>query len=144
MHKIILFIFLLSTNIAFSQIEISWEDLEDVEFTDVFEDEIEEFVSHPHFGPSVMALSGVEVSLSGYILALQPEEGYYILSKGPLSSCFFCGVGGPETVVELRLDSDNQYFMMDEVVTIKGVLKLNADDIYHCVYILDYAEVDRK
>lgn len=144
MPKFLLLAFLFTANLAFAQTEISWEDLEDVEFTDVFEDEIEEFVSYPHFGSSVMAMSGIEVSLRGYILALKPEEGYYILSKGPLSSCFFCGVGGPETVVELKLKSDNQYFMMDEVVTIKGTLKLNADDIYQCIYILDYAEVYRK
>lgn len=144
MPKFLLLTLLLLANVAFAQTEITWEDLEDVEFTDVFEDEIEEFVSHPHFGPSVMAMSGTEVSLRGYILALKPEEGYYILSKGPLSSCFFCGVGGPETVVELKLNNDKQYFMMDEVVTIKGTLKLNADDIYQCIYILDYAEVYRK
>lgn len=144
MHRLLLISFLLIANMAFAQTEITWEDLEDVEFTDLFDDEIEEFVSHPHFGPSVMAMSGMEVSLRGYILALKPEEGYYILSKGPLSSCFFCGVGGPETVVELKLNNDKQYFMMDEVVTIKGTLKLNADDIYQCIYILDYAEVYRK
>lgn len=144
MHRLLLISFLLTANMAFAQTEITWEDLEDVEFTDLFDDEIEEFVSHPHFGPSVMAMSGMEVSLRGYILALKPEEGYYILSKGPLSSCFFCGVGGPETVVELKLNNDKQYFMMDEVVTIKGTLKLNADDIYQCIYILDYAEVYRK
>ena len=144
MHRLLLITFLLTAKMAFAQTEITWEDLEDVEFTDLFDDEIEEFVSHPHFGPNIIAISGMEVSLRGYILALKPEEGYYILSKGPLSSCFFCGVGGPETVVELKLNNDKQYFMMDEVVTIKGTLKLNTDDIYQCIYILDYAEVYRK
>ena len=71
------------------------------------------------------------------------DEGYYILSKGPFASCFFCGDGGPETIVELELKNKNQYFMMDEIATIKGVLKLNADDIYQCVYILQNAEVSR-
>lgn len=144
MRNFFLFAFLLTANLAFSQTEISWEHLEDVEFTDLFVDEIEEFVAYPHFGPTVLALSGVEVTLRGYILALEPQAGRYILSKGPLSSCFFCGVGGPETVVQLNLKSDEQHFMMDEVVTIKGTLKLNTDDVYQCVYILDYAEVYRK
>ena len=33
---------------------------------------------------------------------------------------------------------------MDELVTIKGTLRLNSDDIYKCNYILDYAEVSSR
>lgn len=57
---------------------------------------------------------------------------------------FFCGGAGPETIVELELKSDKDYFLMDEVVTMKGILKLNADDIYKCNYILEKAEVFRR
>ncbi len=144
MRKFLVYIFLFHVNFSFAQIEITWEDLEDVEFTDVYYDEVDEFIAFPYFGKSVMDLSGVEVSLTGYILALDPDKGYYILSKGPFASCFFCGGGGPETIVELELKNNKQYFMMDEVATIKGILKLNADDIYQCVYILQNAEVYRK
>ena len=143
MHKCLFLIPLFSVHFSFAQTEITWNDLEDVEFEDVYYDEVDEFIAYPHFGQSVTNLSGVEVSLTGYILALDPDEGYYILSKGPFASCFFCGGGGPETIVELELKNKNQYFMMDEVATIKGVLKLNADDIYQCVYILQNAEVSR-
>ncbi len=143
MHKCLFLSFLFSVHFSFAQTEITWNDLEDVEFEDVYYDEVDEFIAYPHFGQSVTNLSGVEVSLTGYILALDPDEGYYILSKGPFASCFFCGGGGPETIVELELKNKNQYFMMDEVATIKGVLKLNADDIYQCVYILQNAEVSR-
>lgn len=135
---------LLFSNFAFSQTEISWKHLEDVEFSDVYIDEVEEFVLFPYFGPSVRELEGEEIILSGYILALNPDEGYYILSKGPFASCFFCGGGGPESVVELNLKSDKDYFVMDEFVTMKGVLKLNDDDIYHCNYILQNAELSRR
>ena len=143
MHKYLFLGILFSVHFSFAQTEITWNDLEDVEFEDVYYDEVDEFIAYPHFGQSVLNLSGVEVSLTGYILALDPDEGYYILSKGPFASCFFCGGGGPETIVELELKNKNQYFMMDEVATIKGVLKLNADDIYQCVYILQNAEVSR-
>ena len=143
MHKCFFLSLLFSVHFSFAQTEITWNDLEDVEFEDIFYDEVDEFIAYPHFGQSVMNLSGVEVSLTGYILALDPDEGYYILSKGPFASCFFCGDGGPETIVELELKNKKQYFMMDEIATIKGVLKLNADDIYQCVYILQNAEVSR-
>ena len=143
MHKCLFLILSFLVHFSFAQTEITWNDLEDVEFEDVYYDEVDEFIAYPHFGQSVLNLSGVEVLLTGYILALDPDKGYYILSKGPFASCFFCGGGGPETIVELELKNKNQYFMMDEVATIKGVLKLNEDDIYQCVYILQNAEVSR-
>jgi len=144
MHKTLIAIILLVSKFAFSQVEISWTDLEDVEFSDLYVEEEDEYFLYPHFGPGVLALEGKEVILSGYILALDPDDGYYILSKGPFASCFFCGAGGPETVVELDLKSDKDSFIMDEYITMKGVLKLNADDIYHCNYIFQYAEVHKR
>ena len=140
MHRLCLLIFLFISNLGFSQIEITWSDLEDVQFSDLYIEEVDEYVLYPHFGPTVRDLEGEEVILSGYILALSPEEGYYVLSKGPFASCFFCGSGGPETIVELNLNSEKDYFTMDQFITIKGVFRLNSEDIYHCNYILDYAE----
>ena len=93
---------------------------------------------------SVRELAGKQVLLRGHILTIDPSEGYFILSKGPIRSCFFCGAGGPETVVELNLKSEKNNFVMDELVTIKGTLRLNSDDIYKCNYILDYAEVSNR
>ncbi|MGC6471091.1 MAG: hypothetical protein ACON4E_07485 [Flavobacteriales bacterium] len=144
MYKPLVLLALIISSTAFSQIEISWKNLEDVEFSDIFVDEIDEFVLIPYFGGSVKQLEGKEIILSGYILALSPEEGYYVLSKGPFASCFFCGGGGPESVVELNLKSEKEYFVMDEFVTMKGTLTLNVDDINHCIYILQNAEPVRR
>ena len=142
MHKYFIFFLLFISKFSFSQIEISWQDLEDVEFSEVYVDEVDEYILFPNFGLDVRELDAQEVVLSGYILALDPDKGYYVLSKGPFASCFFCGAGGPETIVELSLKSDKDSFYMDEFTTIKGTLKLNIDDIYRCVYILENAEVN--
>ena len=120
--------------------QISWEDLEDVEFSDMYIDSINEYILYPHFGSDVRELHNKKVSISGYVLALDPDKGYYVLSKGPFASCFFCGAGGPESVIELSLKSEKDSFFMDQFATITGVLKLNADDIYHCIYILENAQ----
>jgi hypothetical protein len=144
MNRIILLFFILTPTLVFSQVEISWETLSDVEFSDVYMEEVDEYFLYPHFGPSVRQLEGQEVMLTGFILALDPSDNYYVLSKGPFASCFFCGAGGPETVVELKLKSNKDYFVMDQMVTIKGILKLNPDDIYQCNYIFEQAEVTRK
>ena len=101
MNRIILLFFILTPTLVFSQVEISWETLSDVEFSDVYMEEVDEYFLYPHFGPSVRQLEGQEVMLTGFILALDPSDNYYVLSKGPFASCFFCGAGEPETVVEL-------------------------------------------
>jgi hypothetical protein len=144
MHKLCFFLLLFVTKISFGQIEITWKTLEDVEFTDTYLEELDAYYYYPYFGPNVSALEGQEVILRGFVLAIDPVERYYILSKGPYASCFFCGGAGPETIVELELKSDKDYFLMDELVTMKGILKLNADDIYKCNYILEKAEVYRR
>ncbi|MEC9209844.1 MAG: DUF3299 domain-containing protein [Bacteroidota bacterium] len=144
MHKYFIFFLLFISKFSFSQIEITWKELEDVEFSDMYIDSVGESILWPHFGFNVRELDGKEVSLSGYILALDADKGYYVLSKGPFASCFFCGAGGPETVVELSLKSDKYSFYMDEFATIRGFLKLNADDLYRCVYILEDAEVNKR
>ncbi len=144
MHKYLILLFLLISKLSFSQIAIDWTDLEDVEFSDVYIEEEEAYILYPHFGFNVRELDGQEITLSGYILAIDPDKGYYVLSKGPFASCFFCGAGGPETIVELNLKSNKDSFFMDEFATIRGILKLNTDDIYHCIYILEYAEVHKR
>ena len=68
---------------------------------------------------------------------MDPDMGYYILSRYPMSACFFCGGSGPESVVELKFKSKEQSFEMDEVVTLKGRLKLNDEDVYQCNYIFE-------
>ena len=143
MDKCIVFLFLLVSKFAFSQIEISWQDLEDVEFSEMYVEEEDAYVLYPHFGSNIRELENKEISLTGYILAIDVTEGYYVLSKGPFSSCFFCGRGGPETIVELSFNSNNNSYLMDEFVTVRGVLRLNSDDIYRCGYILEYAKVYR-
>ena len=89
MHRNLIFIFLFITKLIFCQTQINWEDLEDVEFSDMYIDSIGEYVLYPHFGPNVRELHEKKVSISGYILALDPDKGYYVLSKGPFASCFF-------------------------------------------------------
>tara|TARA_B100000614_G_scaffold216735_1_gene201691 strand:- start:38 stop:523 length:486 start_codon:yes stop_codon:yes gene_type:complete len=140
MNNIITIFLLVFANYSFAQIQLSWKDLEDVEFSDLYVQELDEYVLYPNYGMDVMALNGQEVILTGYVLEIDPSKGFYVLSKGPFASCFFCGKGGPETVAELVLKSNNDKFFMDEFASIKGKLILNPDDIYRCIYIIEDAE----
>ncbi|MDB2362089.1 hypothetical protein N9V65_01405 [Flavobacteriales bacterium] len=141
MHRLLILTLCFFVKFSYSQIEIDWSTLADVEFTDVYMEEEDEYFLYPHFGMNVQELAGKQVVIRGFVLAIDPTDNYYILSKGPFSSCFFCGVGGPETIIELEMKSKKDVFIMDEVATMKGTLKLNSDDIYQCNYILQNAEV---
>jgi len=141
MHKILIIILVLLCHAqAWSQTQITWKTLSDITFTDKWSEEEQAYFKFPTFGSKVKALDGKEVYMSGYMLPLNPKEDYYILSASPFAACFFCGRGGPETVVELKLKPKHAKFKMDDFVTIKGKLKLNGVNVYQCNYILEDAE----
>ncbi len=125
--------------LASSEREITWDDLGDVTFEERYVEELEVNFLYPSFGEKVKAIEGQEIALKGYLLALDPDEDYYILSKNPFASCFFCGAAGPETIVELNIVKGKNKLVNDEIITISGTLRLNKDDVYHCNYILDEA-----
>ena len=54
---------------------------------------------------------------------------------------FFCGQAGPESVMEIQMVKQYDGLRMDQVLTFKGKLRLNTDDIYQLNYILEDAEV---
>lgn len=124
-----------------SPVTINWETLADVSFTTEYVEKYDANFFVPAFSPQVKALEGKEVVLKGYMLPVAPEEDLFILSKNTYASCFFCGVGGPETIVEIQFQPGHPQFKMDQVVKVKGILSLNKDDVEHCNYILMKAEV---
>ncbi len=134
-NKIITSVMLFSSLFCFSQQEVSWKQLSKVKFTDKYFSEYDEYFKHPEFSPSVKALAGKQIAVKGYFLNIDPEEKVSILSKGPMSSCYFCGQGGPETAIELEFAKPPN-FKTDEIVIITGTLQLNSIDILHFNYIL--------
>ena len=141
MPKLLILLFILIAPVAKSQTEITWKILEDVRFTDKYSEEVQANFYYPHFGESVKALEGKKVFIEGYMLVFDRKAGIHILSRNSYSSCFFCGNGGPETIIELKLLPNHPRFKMDQIVTITGTLALNQDDIYQCNYILKDAKV---
>lgn len=134
-NKILIISILLASNVCFSQRKITWTDLSHVKFTEKFFPAYDTSFLVPTFLPSVKSLKGKQITITGYFLNIDPRGKLYILSKGPMSSCFFCGVGGPETAIELQFASKPD-FKTDNIVSITGTLKLNADDVDHFIYIL--------
>ena len=125
----------------FSQNIISWELLKNVEFDEVWSEEFQAYYMVPKFSSSVKVLDNKEVQIRGFIIPVDIVQDYYVLSANPYSSCFFCGQAGPESVMEVQLIKKYEGLRMDQVITFKGKLKLNVDDIYQLNYILEDAEI---
>lgn len=112
----------------------TWKVLENVDYEKTTDEYGEVFV--PKFGEEIRSLEGKRVTLPGYII---PFEGMFkpnqlIISSLPIASCFFCGVGGPETVAEVHMREPVKYTA--KMVEITGKLQLNDTDTDQLMYIL--------
>ena len=121
-----------------------WKVLEDVTFTKTYDAENGLEIITADFGEGPRQFEGQIVEIRGFVIPIRLSEGLYFLSRYPNDACFFCGAAGPETVIELRtkrLPSGKvRFFAMDDELTFRGKLLLNADDFKYTSYILEEAE----
>jgi hypothetical protein len=98
---------------------------------------------YPKFPDELKAFEGKLVTLTGFYIPLDMNNSEIaVVSKFPNAECFFCGGAGPESIVVGYLKKKpNQRVKMDEIVKIKGRLKLNEDDIDELNFILYDAEL---
>lgn len=116
-----------------------WRNLAEVSY-EISEDNFGELYV-PVFSDKIKSLEGKVVEADGYII---PFEGMFkpehiILSSLPLAECFFCGSGGPETVMEVMMASPIKY--TSKRVRVRGKLTLNSKDPEKLMYILTDAEL---
>ncbi|MDF2159216.1 hypothetical protein [Algoriphagus sp. CAU 1675] len=116
-----------------------WKSLSEVSYK-ISEDNFGELYV-PVFSENIKKLEGKVVEADGYII---PFEGMFkpehiILSSLPLAECFFCGSGGPETVMEVMLSSPIKY--TSKRVKVRGKLTLNSSDPEKLMYILKDAQL---
>jgi hypothetical protein len=116
-----------------------WPKLYEIQFTKA-SDKLGEY-EKPVFSAAAKSLNGKVVSLPGYIVPFEGgmKNNHLMLSSLPLNACFFCGVGGPETVIEVYLRKEISY--TEKPVEIQGTLKLNDKDPDKMIYILENAEL---
>ncbi len=119
-------------------IMLDWNITNDIKLEECFNEQLGEYFYCPEFGSIMKSLEGKIVAINGYTLPL--EEGYFALSMNPMASCYFCGGGGPQSIIDLKFNSPRA-FKMDQRLTFKGKLRLNATNLDELFYILDNAEV---
>lgn len=132
MKSISLFILFLITSPSL----ITWEDLKDVKFKRKFFEKEDMYFLYPTFGSQVKKLNGTNIQIKGYMIPVDPEDKVYVLSAKPMAACFFCGGAGAETIIQLNLKTKKK-FKTDEVWTVQGKFRLNADNLEECNYVLD-------
>jgi hypothetical protein len=116
-----------------------WPKLYDVKFVKATDQNGE--YEKPIFGDAAKSLNGKLITLPGYIVPFESgmRSKHFMFTSLPLNACFFCGVGGPETVIEVFLKNEINY--SDKPMEIKGVLKINDKDPDKMIYILENAEL---
>ena len=124
---------------AMAQSKNVWKSLSEVSYK-ISEDQFGELYV-PVFSDESKNLEGTVVEADGYII---PFEGMFkpehiILSSLPLAECFFCGSGGPETVMEVMLTDPIKY--TSKRVKVRGKLVLNGKDPEKLMYILQDAKL---
>jgi hypothetical protein len=94
----------------------------------------------PLFSKDVQSIANKVITLPGYMVPFESgmKGTHFMLSSLPLNACFFCGVGGPETIVEVFLAEAISY--TDKPVEIRGKLILNDKNPDRMFYILEKAE----
>jgi len=102
----------------------------------------EMFADIPIFDDKIKSLEGTEITLTGYYLPIEIDKNRIIISKLPYASCFFCGGNvGLESVAEIQFNNKPPRFDLDDLITIKGILKLNEKEFGHLVFILTDAKI---
>jgi len=121
---------------SFAQTD-TWDTFAKTKFEPKYYEKLGEYLFYPSFPADLKALEGKEITIEGFYVPFAPEDGeYIIISKYPMSQCFFCGGGGPESIAEVNFVKGQFKFQTDDLITVKGKLKLNADNIDHVNFIL--------
>ena len=121
-----------------------WKTLSKITYKKEYNEIMGFKVDVPVFSREILALDGKVVEVKGYII---PVEGYkshkeFIFSAFPYNMCFFCGGAGPETVMEVEAMDPVKF--KSEAIKLRGVLKLNADDINNLMFKIVDAQQIKK
>lgn len=114
-----------------------WKTLGKISYKKEYDEILGFKVDIPVFSENIKELEGQEIIVKGYII---PVEGYknhteFIFSAFPYNMCFFCGGAGPETVMEVVAIEEVPFTA--EQIQIRGILRLNDDDINKLMYRLE-------
>ena len=120
--------------------DINWNLLSDAVMDLTYFPEHQASGYYAEFGSSPLFLRDKVVAIEGYVVPFLVDtvknEITYVLSQNPKSACFFCGAGGPESVMELILKPGHRKYREDEYLKFKVRLVLNNGNPMRLNYLL--------
>ena len=145
---VLLSILILTPLSGFAQVKLDWKDLDDVEMEEDFDSTYQVAILYPTFGEHIKQFDGKEVSLKGYLIPIDIEEGKYALSQNTYGASYWnsCGANFDPTWytdVQLNIVTKKRYlgFKLNQPITFIGRLKLNSTEVTDLIYILEDAEL---
>lgn len=124
-------------NSTYGQLKISWKDVIDIYAKEVIFSEKNPAKAIKGQGKSLKDIEAKKISITGYFLDLDPDGKWFMISKNPFATCFFCGGAGPETVIELiRFENKDKKFKTDDIVTATGTIKMITENEVDVSFIL--------
>ncbi|WP_435624453.1 hypothetical protein [Flagellimonas sp.] len=123
-----------------AQTVLTWEDLSDGIFWESHTpNALVPGFEKATFSAKLRALEGKKVSITGYLLVLDGRQSVFLLSKNPMASCFFCGNGGPESIMALNF-TKKPSFKMDDLLSVEGTFHMNGTDPNASYYRIENAD----
>ncbi|RZS95176.1 hypothetical protein [Cecembia calidifontis] len=138
-----LIVITMASAFTFPQEDNMWAIFAKTRFIEKLNREFGMYFLYPKFPDELKAMEGKVVTVSGFYIPLEMNNSdIAVVSKFPNAECFFCGGAGPESILVGYLKKKPaRRIKMDEIVKIRGKLKLNEDDIDELNFILLDAEI---
>lgn len=142
-----IFLFFLLSALYFpvnAQQAVSWDMLKDVKWSEKYVASLSGYYQMPDFGKQIEFLDNKPVIIQGFYVPVDVDGTIFALSETPSFMCFFCGVGGIESVMEIFVKEghrDLKRVRTDRYIQVKGIFSINRDDPDHLMYLLKDAEL---
>lgn len=123
---------------------VSWNMLKDVTWSEKYVPSLSGSFQMPSFGRQIEFLDNRPITIQGFYVPVDVDGKIFALSETPSYMCFFCGVGGIESVMEISVKNghhDLKRVRTDRYIQVKGILSINRDDPEHLMYVLKDAEL---
>lgn len=127
-----------------AQQPISWDMLKDVRWSQKYVASLSGYYQMPDFGKKIEDMDDTPVVIQGFYMPVDVDGTVFALSETPSTMCFFCGVGGIESVMEIFVKQGHKNLnrvRTDRYIQVKGTFKINRDDPAHLMYLLKDAEL---
>lgn len=135
-------VLLIVSFLSFPFVDDGWNIFARVKFVPKYSKEHAEYFLFPQFEKDIRSREGTEVSLRGYYIPFNlVTPGAIVLSKNPYAACFFCGAAGPESVAEIVFSKKKPKLRLDQVLSVRGKLKLNDTNVDRMTFIIENATV---